>query len=154
METSELIEILERPVRLCNLTHEDVQRNNEGTPLLPIILVPECDSQFQHIGCPHMFPKIEWGIRNINGLHAAVYEKNDLSETMLLVRSALRDIDDNIRMARLGAVSISKDIEVPNTMDVDAHVQTLLAEHAIFIQNHIEPLRIKLLEIVRSQTTT
>ena len=107
MEKSDLIEILQRPVRDCEMAHENVRRNKEtDEPLLPLLFTLECDISEQHLGCVHLLDVLlngTPGTGDVGILSKILVETN--SELLQILRGFYKKLtthDNDMRIARTG----------------------------------------------------
>jgi hypothetical protein len=155
--------ILERPIRKCKLSHEDVIRDANGSAVvdkrnhdskeLPILgqFTPEC--LVQHIGCPHLFKQRIHRDERLLIFLEHLTEKDPscaiLLEEIKDVKNKLMQTDENVRHARVGARTAAGLFHIPSKTEAEIAAKPIIRKHEMFLEQRVEPLRVRLLGIVR-----
>lgn len=100
----EAIELLERPVRECNIAHEDIDVSKPPTGGLgELEFLEECAAKKQHGACPHVWERIFLLIGDITEIFPDDAELKAIVEQMDKQRISSLRIDQGVRKARTGA---------------------------------------------------
>jgi hypothetical protein len=139
---AQLLAILKRPVRMCNMEHEDVVRKEDGLPIVPSQFRSECP--IQHLGCYHLLMRMLKGSAFVETL--LEHDAASLNE-LLSHECQLEHADELFRHTRTGVrttyLSSAKIPRVEETIERSAS----LARHHQEMMQDIERIRVKILPI-------
>ncbi len=139
-------ELTSRPIKLCDLAHEEGKRSNDEVGTLILIqdsavigptadFYPECD--VQHFGCPHALGRNLW---LQNGIVMQWLEKTNTALHYIMLQNGeyLVKLDKEMREARVGQRG-----HWQNREQAKENEKPVLVKYRMFMKE-IEPYRIRL----------